>query len=179
MHARSIVCLTLTALAAAACGDAPRPVETGGPRPPAAAPAGHSADDGHDHSAHAAGAGQSPSWSGSIVLSGERAESESAVIFVSLRSTASPQPFWSTKFPVSAGVLGDDGTRRVPFSLSSKTNMMPMGALPAELQGTPLMLSVRYDSDGDGLIDTKSEGDASVAQPVGWGGEGIEIAVGG
>jgi hypothetical protein len=68
-----------------------------------------------------------------------------------------------------------EGERRVPFRLDEGNDMLP-GPLPPELEGTQLSISVRYDTDG--VVET-SDGDVTVAQPVGWGGEGLEIVVGG
>ncbi|HVS17188.1 MAG TPA: hypothetical protein VMT18_01220 [Planctomycetota bacterium] len=173
MHARSIACLTLTALAAAACGDAPRPVDpvVGRPLAPAGMPAGHSADDGHDHGAPAPAG---PVWSGEIVLRGPRAESDEGVLMVSLVSTGQRMPRMTYRISLSGQPPAIDGERRIPFLLNERNDMLP-GPLPPELQGTPLSISVRYDKDG--VVET-SEGDVTVAAPVGWGGEGLEIVVG-
>jgi len=171
MHTRRIACLTLTALLAAACGDAPRPVERT-PPPVAAAPSGHSADDGHDHAAHAGG---SPAWSGEIVLRGARAESDEGVLMVSLVSTGQRMPRMTYRIGLKGTPAAVDGERRVPFRLDASNNMLG-GAPPPELEGTPLSLSVRFDQDG--VVETR-EGDVTVAYPVGWGGEGIEIVIGG
>jgi hypothetical protein len=178
MHARRIAALTLPVLLLAACGDAPQKVD---PPPPAPRNAqAHSADDGHDHSAddghdHSAPAGGSPSFSGVIVLKGPRAESDSGVLMVSLVSRGQRMPRMSYRLPLTGLPPAVDGERRIPFRLDEKSDMLP-GALPAELEGTPLDLSVRFDQDG--MVETR-EGDVTVASPVGWGAEGLEIVVGG
>jgi len=171
MSPRWIACLTLTALVAGACGDAPKPVDSARPTP-TAAPAGHSADDGHDHAAHAGG---SPAWSGEILLRGARAESDEGVLMVSLVSTGQRMPIMTYRIGLKGQAPAADGERRVPFRLDASNNMLG-GAPPPELEGTPLSLSVRFDQDG--VVETR-EGDVTVAHPVGWGGEGIEIVVGG
>lgn len=171
MLARRIAVPTLLALLLAACGDPPQKLE---PPAPGAASAAHSAGDGHDHGAPTQ---DSPSWKGVIVLDGPRAEASDWSLFVSLRSVAGGPPFWVTKIGVGTGAL-EAGKRRVPFVLSRETDMMKMQPqLPQELQGAPLQLSVRLDRDG--IIDTRDEGDAGIAVPVGWGAEGLEIPIGG
>jgi hypothetical protein len=170
MHAHRLAVLTLTALAAAACGDAPVPVEAT-PAPRAQPPAGHSADDGHDHGAPAAAG---PVWSGEIVLRGPRAESDEGVLMVSLVSTGQRMPRMTYRISLAGQPPAVAGERRIPFLLNEGNDMLP-GPLPPELEGTPLSISVRYDTDG--VVET-SEGDVTVATPVGWGGEGLQIVVG-
>lgn len=176
MHARPILVPILLALLSAACGDAPQKVDAPAP---AAHSAGdghdHSADDGHDHSAHATTSAESPTFSGVIVLKGPRAESDSGVLMVSLVSRGQRMPRMSYRLPLAGQPPAADGERRIPFRLDQSTDMLRSG-LPAELQGTPLDLSVRFDQDG--MVETR-EGDVTVAVPVGWGAEGLEIPIGG
>jgi hypothetical protein len=168
MHARPILVPTLLALLLAACGDAPQKID-------APAPAAHSADDGHDHSTHATTSAETPTFSGVIVLKGPRAESDTGVLMVSLVSRGQRMPRMSYRLPLSGQPPAVDGERRIPFRLDQGTDMLKSG-LPAELQGTPLDLSVRFDQDG--MVETR-EGDVTVAVPVGWGAEGLEIPIGG
>ena len=135
----------------------------------------HAADDGHDHAAHATAATGSPSWSGVIVLKGPRAESESGVIMVSLVSRGQRMPRMTYRVALAGQAPAVDGERRVPFRLDETTDMLKSG-LPAELQGSPLDLSVRFDQDG--MVETR-EGDVTVAVPVGWGAQDLEIPIGG
>lgn len=171
MHARRLAALTLPFLWLAACGDAPRKVE-----PPAAADEhGHAHDDGHDHASPAPGAAGSPAWSGVIVLKGPRAESDSGVLMISLVSRGQRMPRMTYRIPLAGQPPAIDGERRIPFRLDEQSDMLRAG-LPAELQGTPLDLSVRFDQDG--MVETR-EGDVTIAAPVAWGAEGLEIVVGG
>lgn len=171
------------ALFAAACGDAPRKVDPPAPYGGQAHHPGdghdHSADDGHGHPAPAAAAATattgSPSWSGTIVLKGPRAESDSGVLMVSLVSRGQRMPRMSYRLPLVGQPPAVDGERRIPFRLDESSDMLRTG-LPPELQGTPLDLSVRFDQDG--MVETR-EGDVTIAKPVEWGGEGIEIVIGG
>jgi len=73
-----------------------------------------------------------------------------------------------------SGEAAVNGERRVPFDLNARTDMLGAG-VPAELAGTPLEISVRYDQDG--MVETR-EGDVTVAVPVGWGAEDLEVVVG-
>lgn len=172
----------LPVLLLAACGDAPQKVDPPAPAPSSAAAAhsaddghGHSADDGHDHSAHATPAAGSPSWSGVIVLKGPRADSESGVLMVSLVTTGQRMPRMSYPIRLADQPPAVSGERRIPFHLDDQSDMLP-GPLPPELEGTPLSLSVRFDQDG--VVETR-EGDVTVAAPVGWGAQDLEIAIGG
>jgi hypothetical protein len=110
-----------------------------------------------------------------IVLKGPRAESDSGVLMVSLVSRGQRMPRLSYRLPLTGLPPAVDGERRIPFRLDEKSDMLRAG-LPPELEGTPLDLSVRFDQDG--MVETR-EGDVTVAAPVGWGAEGLEIVVGG
>lgn len=184
MNCRSIALLTSASLWLASCGDAPRKVDP--PQPNSAGGQAHYEGDGHDHSAddgHDHGAAPStaaapaggPSWSGVIVLKGERATSDKGVLMVSLVSRGQRMPRMTYRLPLTGQSPAVDGERRIPFRLDQSTDMLRSG-LPSELQGTPLDLSVRFDQDG--MVETR-EGDVTVAMPVGWGAEGLEIVVGG
>ena len=180
MHARRIAVPILPALLLAACGDAPQKFEA--PPPGAAAAAhsaddghGHGADDGHDHAARAPAATGSPSWSGVVVLKGPRAESKSGVLMISLVSTGERMPKMSYPIPLAGQPPAAGGERRIAFLLDDRSDLLP-GPVPAELEGTPLSLSVRFDQDG--MVETR-EGDVTVAVPVGWGAQDLEIAIGG
>lgn len=182
MHARLAALSFAAALSAAACGDAPRKVDAPPPYGGQAHHPGdghdHSADDGHGHPAPAtasAATAPTPSWSGTIVLKGPRAEGDSGVLMVSLVSRGQRMPRMSYRLPLAGQPPAVDGERRIPFRLDESSDMLRSG-LPAELMGTPLDLSVRFDQDG--MVETR-EGDVTVARPVEWGGEGIEIVIGG
>jgi hypothetical protein len=164
--ATSLLCLAVFALTTG-CGDAPQKLG------PADVVGGHSADDGHDHSAHAPNA--APSWTGTIVLEGELAELQDGYIFVSLRLQGQSMPFMSYKIALADYPPVAGSERRVPFELSDRTNQMPGGA-PPELADSQLEIAARFDPDG--IVDTK-EGAVTVATPVGWGGSGLEIVFGG
>lgn len=172
MLARRIAVPTLLALLLAACGDAPQKFE---PPAPGSSSAAHGAGDGHDHAAHAAAATGGPSWSGVIVLQGPRAESDTGVLMISLVSTGQRMPRMSYRIQLADQPPAVDGERRIPFRLDEQTDMLP-GPVAPELEGTPLSLSVRFDKDG--VVETR-EGDVTIAVPVGWGAEGLEIPIGG
>ena len=174
MHARPLAVPTLLALLLAACGDAPQKYD-GAPPTPAHAASPHSADDGHDHGAPAATTSGGPSWSGVIVLRGSRAEGDKGVIMISLVSTGQPMPRMTYRIPLAGQPPAVNGERRVPFRLDQSTDMLKSG-LPAELQGSPLSLSVRFDQDS--MVETH-EGDVTIAVPVGWGAQDLEIPIGG
>jgi hypothetical protein len=176
MRTSSLILSAALSIPLAACGDAPVPVQT--PARTSSAPAGHSADDGHDHSAAApvAQTGKSPSYSGVVVLKGAAADADGAFLMVSLRTPGNVMPHLSYKLPLANAAPAVDGVRRVPFDLNERTDMIHAGLRP-ELEGMPLELSVRFDQDG--IVDTKVEGDTSAAIPVGWGGSGLEVVIGG
>lgn len=169
-----------------ACGDAPRKVDPSAPRAQAHSADdghGHAPGDGHDHSAddgHGHGAAPAdstgiPSWSGVIVLRGPRAEGDAGVLMVSLVSRGQRMPRMTYRIPLVGQPPAEGGERRIAFRLDETTDMLRTG-LPPELKDSPLDLSVRFDQDG--VVETR-EGDVTVVEPVGWGGEGLEIAIGG
>lgn len=176
MHARRTALPILLACLLAACGDAPQKIDAPAPAAHSAGDGhGHSADDGHDHSTPASTPVESPTFSGVIVLKGPRAESDKGVLMVSLVSRGQRMPRMTYYLPLAGQPQAADGERRIPFRLDQSTDMLRSG-LPAELKGTPLDLSVRFDQDG--MVET-CEGDVTVAVPVGWGAEGLEIPIGG
>ena len=177
MHVRTAVWI-LPALLLAACGDAPQKFDPPAPGAPAHSAGNghdHGPGDGHDHPAAAPAATGSPSWSGVIVLKGERAENTSGVLMISLVSTGQPMPRMTYRIELSGAPPAVNGERRIPFLLDERSDMLP-APLPPELEGTPLSLSVRFDKDS--VVETR-EGDITIAVPVGWGAENLEIPIGG